>query len=44
MAKMEPALQKWAHIDWNGQFGDQNNVRWSKNLSLIEADTFFRNR
>ena len=41
MAKVEPALQKWAHIDWNWQFGDQNNVWWSKKLRLIERGYFF---
>ena len=44
MANVEPAHQKWAQFDWNWRFGDQNNVRWSKKLSLIEADTFFGNR
>ena len=41
MAKVKPAHQKWAQFDWNWQFGDQNNVRWSKKLSLIERGYFF---
>ena len=40
-AKVEPDNQKWAQFDWNWQFGDQNNVRWSKRLSWSSADTFF---
>ena len=41
MAKVEPSHKKWAQLDWNGRFGDQNKVRWSKNLSLIEREYFF---
>ena len=41
MAELEPAHQKWAQFDWNWQFRDQNNVRWSKKLSLIERGDFF---
>ena len=41
MAKVEPAHQKWAQFDWNWRFGDQNNVRWLKKLSLIERGYFF---
>ena len=41
MAKVEPAHQKWAQFDWNWRFGDQNNVRWSKKLSLTERGYFF---
>ena len=41
MAKVEPAQQKWAQFDWNWQSGDQNNVRWSKKLSLIERGYLF---
>ena len=40
MAKMEPAHHKWAQFDENWRFGDQNNVRWSKNISLIERGYF----
>ena len=41
MAEVEPAHQKWAQFDWNWRFGNQNKVRWSKNLSLIERKLFF---
>ena len=41
MAKVEPAQQKWAQLEKNWQFGDQNNVRWSKKLSLIDRGYFF---
>ena len=41
MAKVEPANQKWAQLDNNWQFGDQNIDRWSKKLSLIERGYFF---
>ena len=40
-AQMEPAHKKWAPLDWNWQFVDQNNARWSKKWSLIERGYFF---
>ena len=41
MAKVERDHQKWAQLDKNWRFGVQNNVRWSKKLSLIERGYFF---
>ena len=41
MSKVEPAHQQWGQFDWNWRFGDKNNVRWSKKLSLIERGYFF---
>ena len=40
MAKVETAHQKRAQFDRKWQFGDQNIVRWSKKLSLIERGYF----
>ena len=36
MAQVELAHKKWAKSDKNWRFGDQNKVRFSKKLSLIE--------
>ena len=41
MAKVEPAQQKWAQFDLNWKYGDQNIVRWSKKISLIERRYIF---
>ena len=41
MAKVEPAYHKRAELEKNWQLRDQNIVRWSKNLSLIERGYFF---
>ena len=41
MSNVEPAHQQWAQLDLNWRFGDKNNVRWSKKLSLIERRYFF---
>ena len=41
MAKVEPAHQNEHKFHWNCRFGDQNNVRWSKKLSLMERGYFF---
>ena len=40
MAEMEHTHQKWAQ-DLNSRFGVQNNVQWSKKLSLIKRGYFF---
>ena len=39
MAKVEPAHQKCAELDYNWRFGHQNNVRWPKKFGY-----FFGNR
>ena len=41
MAQVELAHKKWAKSDENWQFGYQNKVRCSENLSLIERGYFF---
>ena len=43
MAKVGPAYHKRAELE-KKQFRDQNIVRWSKNLSLIERGYFSGNR
>ena len=43
MAKVEHTYQKKAHFYKNWRFGVQNNVRWSRKLSLIERGYFFGN-
>ena len=42
MGQVEIAHKKWAKMDWNWRFGDQNKVRGSKKLSLIEREYFLK--
>ena len=44
MAKVEPAQHNEHKFQWNWRFDDQNNVRWSKKISLIERRYFFRKK
>ena len=42
MAQVEHAHKKWAKSDQKWRFGDQNKVRWSRKLSLIERGYFLK--
>ena len=42
--QVELALKKWTKSNQNWRFVDQNKIRWSKKLSLIEQGYFLENR
>ena len=44
LAQVELAYKKWTKSNQNWRFVDQNKVRCSKKLSLIEHGQFFENR